>query len=65
MNNRLLLKPSEAAELIGVGRSKMYALIAERVFPVVRVGSQIRIPTRALNEWIDTQLREAGQMRPA
>jgi excisionase family DNA binding protein len=36
--NRLLLRPAEAAELLGVGRSKLYALLAARELPSVRVG---------------------------
>jgi len=59
--NRLLLKPSEAAELIGIGRSQIYALIAAGVFPVVRVGSEMRIPARALDEWIERKLKDSGQ----
>src|SRR5574340_814474 len=34
---KLLLRPSEVADLIGVSRSQVYALIAAHVFPVVRL----------------------------
>ena len=46
--DRLLLRPAEAAELIGVGRSKIYALLAAGALPAVRVGSFARVLARAL-----------------
>ena len=57
MMERLLLRPTEAAEMIGVGRSKIYELLAAGVVPSVRVGRSIRIPLAALRDWIDDQQR--------
>lgn len=48
----LLLKPVEAAKLLGVSRSKVYELLAAGVLPSIRVGHSVRIPLVALNEWI-------------
>jgi excisionase family DNA binding protein len=52
MNNnvRLLLRPSEAAELIGVSKSKIYQLIATGAVPSVRLEGtrMIRVPLAAL-----------------
>lgn len=50
---RLLLRPTEAAEAIGVGRSKVYELLASGELPSVRIGSSIRVPLDRLREWID------------
>jgi excisionase family DNA binding protein len=50
--DRLLLRPIEAAEAIGVGRSKMYELLASGELPSVRIGSSIRVPVDQLREWI-------------
>ncbi len=49
---RMLLRPVEVAEAIGVGRSKVYELIRTGVIPSVRVGSRVRVPTEALRAWI-------------
>lgn len=55
---RLLLRPREAAEAIGVGRSKVYELLASGKLPCIRVGSSVRVPVDALRAWIDRQLAE-------
>ena len=55
----LLLRPTEAAELLGVGRARLYELISARAIVVVRVGRRNRISVRALHDWIDRQEREA------
>ncbi len=49
---RLLLTPTEAAQALGIGRSKLYELIAAGVIPSVRIGSCRRIAADALNEFI-------------
>ncbi len=55
--DRLLLRPAEAADAIGVSRSKAYELIANGTLPSVRIGtSGVRVPVAALREWIDREL---------
>lgn len=54
--DRLLLRPAEASELLGIGRARLYQLIATRAIPVVRVGHRYRVPVRALHEWIERQV---------
>lgn len=49
---RLLLRVNEAAELLGVSRSKTYELIAARIIPAVRIGSSVRVPLEELRAWI-------------
>ncbi len=49
----MLLRPLEAARLLGIGRSKMFELMARRKVPVVRIGRCARIPRRELSEWIE------------
>jgi excisionase family DNA binding protein len=56
---RLLYRPAEAADAIGISRAKRYALIAAGVIPSVRVGQSIRVPVKALNDWIEGQLDTA------
>ena len=49
---KFLLKPSEAAQLLGIGRSLIYELIARREIPSVRLGSCLRVPTESLQQWL-------------
>ena len=55
---KLLLKPTEAAEAIGLGRSKTYQLISSGAIPSVRIGKSVRVPVVALRSWIEKQLQE-------
>ena len=57
--DRLLLRPSEAAEVLGVGRSKLYELITDGVIPTVQVGHRMRVPVNALRAWIDAEISKA------
>jgi excisionase family DNA binding protein len=50
--DRLLLRPIEAAEAIGIGRSKVYELLASGELPSIRIGSSIRVPVEQLRDWI-------------
>ena len=54
---RLLLKPGEAAEVLGVGRMRVYELIRQGRIPTLRVGHRLRIPIDELRAWVR---REAG-----
>ena len=47
---RVLLRPVEVAQMIGVSRSKIYELIAGGVLPCVRLegGRLIRVPFEAV-----------------
>jgi excisionase family DNA binding protein len=49
---RLLLRPSEAADLIGCSRAKVYELIKSGAIPSVTLedGRMIRIPLAALEK---------------
>ena len=58
---RLLLRPNEAADLLGLWRSKVYELLAIGEIPSVRVGGLTRIPADALRRWI---LDQSGQEAP-
>lgn len=57
----ILLRPIEAARLMGLGRSKIYDLAAAGEIPVVRIGKSIRIPMEALRRWIETHTSEVEQ----
>ena len=62
---KLLLKPCEAAEALGVGRTLFYQLVKAGVIPSCRVGKSIRIPVAALKSWAEAQVGERhGVMHP-
>jgi excisionase family DNA binding protein len=56
----LLLRMTEAARLIGVGRSTIYELANRGEIPVVRIGRAVRVPARALHEWAERLERDQG-----
>jgi excisionase family DNA binding protein len=58
--DKLLLRPIEAAEAIGIGRSKVYELLASGELPSIRIGSSVRVPIDRLREWIDRKGIERG-----
>lgn len=60
---RLLLKPTEAAEVIGLGRSKTYELISKGLIPSVRIGKSVRVPVASLRNWVEQQVREQKQLQ--
>lgn len=53
---KLLLRPMEVAEMLGVGRSKAYQMMASGVLPVVRLGKSVRVPVAQLRAWLAEQL---------
>jgi excisionase family DNA binding protein len=55
----LVLTISEAAGLLGVGRSKMFEMLAAGQVPVVRFGRVVRIPRRELEELLHRQAEES------
>ena len=63
-SNRLLLRPMEAAELLGVGRSKLYELIADGNIPTVHIGKRLRIPVEELKAWIQDGINRPSDGLP-
>ncbi len=51
-NERLLLTVEEAARRLGIGRSLAWRLVRRGDLPSVRLGRLVRIPDRALKDWI-------------
>jgi excisionase family DNA binding protein len=56
----LLLTVEEARGLCNLGRTTFYALLRQGVIPSLKLGKSIRIPRKALVEWIDSQTKTAG-----
>lgn len=49
------LSPTQAAELLGIGRTKLYALIKANQIPHIRIGHRILIPVKELESWLHEQ----------
>jgi excisionase family DNA binding protein len=60
---RLLLRPTEAADRLGISRSRIYELIAQGVIPSIRIGNTLRVPAEALRRWVEGQLAESSHDR--
>ena len=58
--NKLLLTAEEAAEIIGVGKSKMYELVRRGAIESVRIGRCRRIPHDALATFVERLRVEAS-----
>jgi excisionase family DNA binding protein len=50
---RLLLRIPEVAETLGIGRTKIYEMIATGELPTVRVGRAVRISISTLQKWVE------------
>jgi excisionase family DNA binding protein len=56
---KLLLRPHEAAEVLGLGRSKVYEMIASGAIPSITIGKSRRVPLEALRAWVRAQAAAA------
>lgn len=52
--DKLLLTPVEAADLLGISRSKLYELLRSGDLPSVRIGASRRVPTEGLSAFLTT-----------
>lgn len=57
---KLLLTAEETAKVMGIGRTKVFELIAAGAMESVRIGGSRRIPASAIQEYV-ARLRSAPQ----
>lgn len=50
---KLTLTVPEAAELLGVSKSKMYEIVRMEGFPCIRFGSRVLINANKLEDWVN------------
>ena len=50
---KVLLRPAEAADALGISRSRLYQLIKDGEIPSVAIGRSRRIRPEALAAWVD------------
>ena len=56
---RLLLRIPEVAEVLGIGRTKIYEMIATGELPTVRFGRAVRVSVNTLQKWIAERERRS------
>ena len=56
----LLLRAGDVAKLLGLGRSKVFAMLAVGELPVIRIGRSVRVPRAALEDWIAEHTQHAS-----
>lgn len=60
---RLLLRVSEAADSLGIGRTLAYDLVREGVIPSIQLGARIRVPKAELEQSIAARVAAAVEER--
>lgn len=60
-----LLTVGECAEVLGVHRSVVDALVADGTLTTRSIGAQWRVETASLVAWVDGERRERGSRRAA
>lgn len=58
--NRKLYRVEEAAQLLGVGRTRVFDLIKLGELRSVKIGGSRRIPAAALDEYVERLLASAS-----
>ena len=56
----LLLSIPGVATALGLGRSKVYELIAQEGLPIIRFGRSVRVSAASLQKWVEQ--REQQQL---
>ncbi|MER5608737.1 helix-turn-helix domain-containing protein [Micromonospora tulbaghiae] len=57
---KLCYTPTEAAALLGVGRTKVYELMSSGQIASIRIGRSRRIPANALRAFVEACQQEAA-----
>lgn len=53
MPERELLRVEEVQAILGIGRSKVYEMVAQGELPTIRLGRLVRVPRGELARWIE------------
>ena len=53
-----LLSIPAAAKLLGISKSKLYAMAAQRQIPTVRIGKNVKVRESDLEKWIEAHRHE-------
>ncbi|MDA9143408.1 helix-turn-helix domain-containing protein [Gammaproteobacteria bacterium] len=56
---KLALDIKESSEAIGVGTTNLRRMCREKVIPSYKEGKKIMIPIKALEKWVDKQVKSS------
>jgi excisionase family DNA binding protein len=59
-DQELLLKPDRVAKTLGLGRTKVYEMLATGKLPVTRIGTAVRVSRQDLLAWIEANTEKAA-----
>ena len=54
----LLLSVPQVAKTLGIGRTKVYELIADEGLPVIRFGRAVRVSVVSLQRWVERREKQ-------
>lgn len=60
---KLLLRVSEAAEMLSVARSRAYLLVQTGELSSVKVGKSIRVPVAGVEQFVARKIAEAAEAK--
>ena len=55
-----LLNLSEVMKILSVSRQKIYMMANNNEIPIIRIGRNIKVPKRALEQWIENNTKKAA-----
>lgn len=53
-----LLTMDEVKKILRIGTNKAYEMVAQKKIPSIKLGNKIRVPKKALMEWIEKETRK-------
>jgi excisionase family DNA binding protein len=62
---KLLLTVVEAADAVGLGKTKLYELVSSGEIVSIQIGKARRIPVHALEDWVSRQLADQLDVTPS
>jgi excisionase family DNA binding protein len=63
MENEKLLKASQIADILGISRSKAYAMMRRREIPTIVLGKNVRVNRRDLEAFISQNREYEGEIK--
>lgn len=58
---KLTMSVAEAAKVVGISVSNMYALVKTTGFPTIQVGKRLLVSVPGLMRWLDAQAQKGYQ----
>ena len=56
-------KVSDIESILQLSRTKAYALVNQNLFPIIRIGKIIRIPSEPFDDWMLSQINHNRELR--